>query len=92
MIHDIVAQSQGKPSITMSEDVEFAFRGMRRYMFDNVYTNPKAKGEERKAENTVKELFLYYMDHQSFFPMNILRECGSPERHRNEVSAIILQE
>ena len=39
MIHDIVAQSQGKPSITMSEDVEFAFRGMRRYMFDNVYTN-----------------------------------------------------
>ena len=26
-------------------------------------TNPKAKGEERKAENTVKELFLYYMDH-----------------------------
>ena len=32
-------------------------------MFDNVYTNPKAKGEERKAENTVKELFLYYMDH-----------------------------
>ena len=63
MIHDIVAQSQGKPSITMSEDVEFAFRGMRRYMFDNVYTNPKAKGEERKAENTVKELFLYYMDH-----------------------------
>ncbi len=32
MIHDIVAQSQGKPSITMSEDVEFAFRGMRRYV------------------------------------------------------------
>lgn len=63
MIHDIVAQSQGKPSITMSEDVEFAFRGMRRYMFDNVYTNPKAKGEERKAENIVRELFLYYMDH-----------------------------
>lgn len=63
MIHDIVAQSQGKPSITMTEDDEFAFRGMRRYMFDNVYTNLKAKGEERKAENTVKELFLYYMDH-----------------------------
>ena len=32
-------------------------------MFENVYTNPKAKGEERKAENILKELFHYYMDH-----------------------------
>ncbi len=48
----------------MSEDVEFAFRGMRKYMFENVYTNPKAKGEEeKKAENILKELFRYYMDH-----------------------------
>ncbi len=61
-------------------------------MFDNVYTNPKAKGEERKAENTVKELFLYYMDHPELFPMNILRECGSPARRRNEVSVITYQE
>ena len=32
-------------------------------MFENVYTNGKAKGEEQKAENIVKELFLYYMEH-----------------------------
>lgn len=63
MIHDIVEQSQDRPDILMSEDVEFAFKGMRKYMFANVYTNPKAKGEERKAENIVKELFQYYMEH-----------------------------
>ena len=63
MIHDIVSNSQEKPEIRMSEDVEFAFRGMRKYMFENVYTNPKAKGEEKKAENILKELFRYYMDH-----------------------------
>ncbi len=63
MIHDIVNNSQEQPTIRMSEDVEFAFRGMRKYMFENVYTNPKAKGEEKKAENILKELFRYYMDH-----------------------------
>ncbi len=63
MIHDIVNNSQEQPAIRMSEDVEFAFRGMRKYMFENVYTNPKAKGEEKKAENILKELFRYYMDH-----------------------------
>lgn len=63
MIHDIVNNSLEKPDIRMSEDVEFAFRGMRKYMFENVYMNPKAKGEEEKAENILKELFRYYMDH-----------------------------
>lgn len=63
MIHDIVNNSLEKPDIRMSEDVEFAFRGMRKYMFENVYTNPKAKGEEEKAENILKELFHYYMDY-----------------------------
>lgn len=63
LIHDIVEQSQDRPDILMSEDVEFAFKGMRKYMFANVYTNPKAKGEERKAESIVKELFRYYMEH-----------------------------
>lgn len=68
MIHDIVGQSKDKAAILMSEDVEFAFKGMRKYMFANVYTNPKAKGEERKAENIVKELFLYYMEHPELLP------------------------
>ena len=68
LIHDIVEQSQDKPDIMMSEDVECAFVGMRKYMFDNVYTNPKAKGEERKAEYIVKELFGYYMEHPELLP------------------------
>lgn len=68
MIHDIVDQSLDKQEIRMSEDVEYAFMGMRKYMFENVYTNPKAKGEERKAQNIVKELFHYYMDHPELLP------------------------
>ena len=68
MVHDIILQSRDKPEIRMSEDVEFAFRGMRRFMFANVYTNPKAKGEEEKAENIVKELFRYYLERPELLP------------------------
>lgn len=68
LIHDIVRQSMDQPHILMSEDVEFAFRGLRQFMFENVYVNNRAKGEERKAEQTVKELFLYYMEHPELLP------------------------
>lgn len=68
LIHDIVEQSKDKPDIMMSEDVEFAFKGLRSYMFEHVYTNPRAKGEERKAEQTVKDLFAYYMEHPELLP------------------------
>lgn len=68
LIHDIIEQSTDKPDIRMSEDVEYAFRGIRKFMFVNVYTNSRAKGEEQKAENIVRELFHYYMDHLELLP------------------------
>ncbi len=68
MIHDIVDHSLDRQQIRMSEDMEYAFMGMRRFMFENVYTSPKAKGEEQKAQNIVKELFHYYMDHPELLP------------------------
>ena len=36
---------------------------LRSFMFDSVYTNPKAKGEEKKAQNMLEGLFAHYMDH-----------------------------
>lgn len=61
MIHDIVNNSLEKPDIRMSEDVEFAFRGMRKYMFENVYTEPQGKGRRGKSgkytERTVPLLY-----------------------------------
>ena len=36
---------------------------LRSFMFDSVYTNPKAKGEEKKAQNMLEGLFSHYMDH-----------------------------
>lgn len=62
LIHDIVRNSAGKPDIIMSVEVEKAMTDLRAFMFSNVYKNPKAKGEEVKAKNMLKELFEYYMN------------------------------
>lgn len=63
MIHDIVRNSEGKPDIYMSEGVEKAMADLRKFMFANVYTNPRAKSEEQKAQDMLEHLFMFYKEH-----------------------------
>lgn len=68
LIHDIIIHSDGVCDIRMSEEVETAMAGLRRYMFRNVYTNPVAKGEEKKAEAMIEQLYYYYAGHTKLLP------------------------
>lgn len=68
LIHDIVSQSEGKSEIRMSPHVEEAMKNLRAFMFANVYTNPRAKGEEYKAKNLLKELYWHYLSHPEEMP------------------------
>ena len=67
-IHDIVTQSKGTNDVRMSEEVERAMRDLRSFMFDKVYSNPIAKGEDEKAVSLVKTLYEYYMNHTYELP------------------------
>lgn len=67
-IHDIVTQSKGTNDVRMSEDVERAMRDLRSFMFDRVYSNPLAKGEEDKAVSLIKTLYEHYMNHTEELP------------------------
>ena len=68
IVHDVVSNSSEKPDIIMSGEIEDAIYGMRKYMFENVYTNPKAKGEEEKIEVLLEHLFEYYMKNIELLP------------------------
>ena len=68
LIHDVIDNSMDQPDILMSSHVEEAMLGMRRYMFDHVYTNPKAKNQETKAQNLLRELYEYYMKYTEQMP------------------------
>lgn len=68
LIHDIITTSQGRPVITMSEEVSDAFGKLRAFMFERVYTNPVAKAQESRAENMIGVLYEYYMTHPEEMP------------------------
>jgi len=61
LIHDVVRNSDGVNDIVMSEEIKKAISKLREYMFKAVYTNPKAKGQEKKAEHLLEQLFEYYV-------------------------------
>ena len=68
MIHDIIINSEGQSDIVMSHKVEKAMIELRQFMFEKVYTNPVAKGEESKAKNLLLALFEHYMNHLDLLP------------------------
>lgn len=68
LIHDVIHNSMGRPSIIMSTDMERAMKALRVYMFENLYLNPVPKREDHKAKNLLINLFDYYMDKPEELP------------------------
>ena len=68
LIHDIIDHSRNRNDIYMSPEVAGAMQGLRQFMFQNVYTNPIAKGEETKAKELLERLFVYYLNHIYVLP------------------------
>lgn len=66
--HDVIIHSMDQPEIKMSEEVGEAMKGLRKFMFENVYRNPIAKREENKAVDMVKNLYTYYLEHFELIP------------------------
>ena len=60
-----VADAEGNIS---TEDIADAMSGLRAFMFSSVYTNPKAKSEEKKAKNMLITLYQYYLENFDLLP------------------------
>ena len=72
-IHDLVTNSQGKNDICMSSEVDQAMKNLRRFMFERVYNNRQAKGEEEKAEQLMVTLYEYYLKNIELLPQEYQR-------------------
>lgn len=81
LVHDIVTHSEGVEDICMSNAVHEAMFGLRGYMFKHVYTNPIAKGEEKKVTHLIEQLYEYYIHNIKELPEEFLAliESGEPE-------------
>ncbi|MCI8421963.1 MAG: deoxyguanosinetriphosphate triphosphohydrolase [Lawsonibacter sp.] len=68
LVSDAVQASQGQSSICQSPAVGGAMLALKDFMFDNVYTNPMAKGEEGKAQDMLRMLFQHYRKNPDALP------------------------
>ena len=84
-VHDLVTNSQGKNDICMSEEVDKAMKDLRRFMFERVYNNPQAKGEEEKAEQLMITLYEYYMKNIELLPQEYQRMMYDGEQKERVV-------
>src|SRR5436309_2654529 len=57
LVHDLVESSQVAGDIVQSEDIGEAMLSLRRFMFENVYLGPHARGEQERARATVRRIF-----------------------------------
>ncbi len=68
MIHAIVTASLSSEDIIIPEREYDALYKLRKFMFDDLYTNPEAKSEEAKADKLIALLFNSYMDDTELLP------------------------
>ncbi len=68
LVCDMITTSREAGTICLSEQVEKALHQLREFMFERVYRNPIAKGEETKAREMLKRLYEYYYNHPEALP------------------------
>ncbi|WP_092560525.1 deoxyguanosinetriphosphate triphosphohydrolase [Anaeromicropila populeti] len=85
LIHNIVMNSENINDIRMSPEIELAMGDLRKFMFTHVYTNPKAKGQEAKAEHLLEQLFEYYCEHVELLPEEYIKMIENEIADRERV-------
>ena len=79
---DIIESSAGTGEIRQSTACREAMHNRREFMFEAVYRNPVAKGEESKAQDMLRRLFEYYRKDPDRLPPEFqdIREREGVER------------
>jgi dGTPase len=73
IIKDIISSSQGADSIRMSPGISFVFDSFHSFMFKSVYTNMRAKSEEKKVYGVLSALFEFYEKNPDRLPDDFKR-------------------
>ena len=68
LVCDAIATSREAGEIQLSPQVDKALADLRAFMFERVYRNPVAKGEEVKAKDMLRRMYEYYYNHPEAIP------------------------
>ena len=68
LVNDMVEVSSEAGDICLSPHIADALQQLRGFLFERVYRNPVAKGEETKAKDMLRRLYEYYITHPDAIP------------------------
>ena len=68
LVCDAIHASRDCSIIVLSEPVYRALKELRGFMFERVYRNPIAKGQEQKARGMLQRMYEYYYRHPEALP------------------------
>lgn len=70
LVCNLIRVSEEAGCLQMDPAVERAMQDLRAFMFERVYRNPVAKGEESKARAILQQLYCYYVKHPEAIPVD----------------------
>ncbi len=79
MIWAVIEESDGKPKISMQDDIYKAMMGLRKFMFENVYISSEPKIEEKKAKFILEGLYRAYLEKPELIPQNQSKKSDSDD-------------
>lgn len=91
MVSSIIYASENMSTIQMEPEIWDATCALRKFLFDTVYINPVAKGEEKKAKLMLEGLYDYYLSNPEKMPslfLKIADEEGLPRAVCDYVSGM----
>ena len=68
LVCDTITASRENSEIALSPNVSKALNDLREFLFERVYRNPIAKGQEQKAKGMLQRMYEYYSRHPEALP------------------------
>ena len=68
LVCDTITASREDGEIALSPGVSKALNDLREFLFERVYRNPIAKGQEQKAKKMLQQMYEYYYRHPEALP------------------------
>lgn len=72
LVTDMIAFTQENGTLGMHDHISKAMDDLRSFLFERVYRNPVAKGEESKARDMIKALYMYYDKNPEKLPADFI--------------------
>lgn len=76
LVTNLIQITMETGELQMTKEVENAMQRLRSFMFQRVYRNPVAKGEEAKARDILQQLYLYYIKRPEALPADFLPQLS----------------